>query len=91
MSFLQLPFYGEIERAQRVLIAGNHATERTCGSRLFINPLMALYWSFRLEAVAERLLYPEDLYLTSTMQEVSNVIRRFREARACRDWRDLPL
>jgi hypothetical protein len=34
-----------------------HRTERTFGSELFINPLMSLYWCFRLEQVARRILY----------------------------------
>jgi hypothetical protein len=51
-----------------------HATHRTRGSKLFINPLMTLYWCFRLDPVAER-LYPKDLYWTHTIEEVSNGIR----------------
>jgi hypothetical protein len=34
-----------------------HATGRTQGSQLWINPLMAAYWCFRLDRVAERILY----------------------------------
>jgi hypothetical protein len=95
-AFMGMPAHPSIVSASILsAVAGQfddyHATERTQGSRLFINPLMALYWSFRLGAVAERLLYPDDLYLTSTIQEVSNVIRRLREVQSCRDWRDLPL
>jgi hypothetical protein len=69
-----------------------HVTKRTHGSTLFINPLMILYWGFQLDAVAERLLYPDSLYLTSTSEEVGTVIRRFRAS--CPDlkrWRDIPL
>lgn len=35
----------------------HHRTERTVGSELFINPLMSLYWCFRLDTVARRVLY----------------------------------
>jgi hypothetical protein len=69
-----------------------HATDRTRGSKLFINPLMTLYWCFQLDPVARRLLYPEELYWTSTMEEVHNLIRRFREGCAgIKQWRDLPV
>lgn len=68
-----------------------HATERTRGSTLFINPLMTLYWAFRLEAVGQRLLYPDTLYMTRTVEEISNVIRRFRESHSAKPWRSLPL
>lgn len=68
-----------------------HVTERTRGSQLFINPLMTLYWAFRLDAVARRLLYPDDLYLTATMNEVQEVIRRFRKEVSIRDWEVLPM
>jgi hypothetical protein len=68
-----------------------HVSHRTRGSKLFINPLMTLYWAFRLEAVADRLLYPEALYATQTMAEVSEVIHGFRSAAQAKAWRDLPL
>jgi len=69
-----------------------HATHRTRGSQLFINPLMTQYWCFRLEAVAKRLLYPDSLYATDSVEEVSATIRRFREQLpAAREWRNLPL
>ncbi len=68
-----------------------HVTERTRGSQLYINPLMTLYWAFRLDAVAKRLLYPDDLYLTTSMNEVHEVIRRFRKEISIRDWEVLPM
>ena len=69
-----------------------HATQRTQGSTLFINPLMTLYWCFRLDAVAERLMYPEELYLTDSVEELSRVISRFRAAHSgIKPWRDIPL
>ena len=36
-----------------------HSTERTHGSALFVNPLMAVYFTFELDALARRNLYLE--------------------------------
>lgn len=68
-----------------------HVTERTRDSTLFINPLMTLYWAFRLEAVAKRLHYPDELYLTQTIWEVGVLIRRFHDAAEKKPLRTLPL
>lgn len=69
----------------------HHSTERTRGSELFINPLMSLYWTFRLEAVAERLIYPEFLFQTDTIESVSRVIHATHRSAENRRWRNLPL
>jgi hypothetical protein len=68
-----------------------HATERTRNSTLFINPLMTFYWAFRLEAVAKRLLYPDDLYATGSMEQIADVINRFRRSIQVKPWRNIPL
>jgi len=39
----------------------HHRTERTAGSDLFINPLMAMYWCFQLRHVARRVLYLDQI------------------------------
>src|SRR5262245_36290058 len=44
----------------------HHATERTRGSVLFINPLMGLYWCFRLEPAARRVLYLDEMKRTES-------------------------
>ena len=56
-----------------------HATPRTRYSKLWINPLMPVYWCFRLEAVAQRILYLDAVKATETYGDVQFVIRRFRE------------
>jgi hypothetical protein len=56
----------------------HHRMERTRGSTLWINPLMAFYWCFRLEAVARRLLYLDDVLLTDNNWEVIEAIDAFR-------------
>jgi hypothetical protein len=69
----------------------HHTTKRTEGSELFINPLMALYWTFRLEHVAQRNLYLNQIGQTTTYQELSLAIETFREALPkTRPWRAIP-
>lgn len=58
----------------------HHATPRTEFSELWINPLMPIYWCFRLAPVAERVLYREDLRETESYRDVTEVIARFRDA-----------
>jgi hypothetical protein len=68
-----------------------HATKRTEGSELFINPLMAFYWAFRLEQVAQRNLYLDRIRDTTTYQELSLVIEAFRATLSKpRAWREIP-
>ncbi len=55
-------------------------TERTGGSELFINPLMAMYWHFDLTAVAERSLYLRMLEETETVFDVQLRIEAFQKA-----------
>jgi hypothetical protein len=69
-----------------------HATERTRGSELFINPLMTLYWCFRLAPVARRVMYLDAIRETRDYWEVCQVIQRFQASRpAVRGWRTLPM
>jgi hypothetical protein len=58
-----------------------HATDRTAGSELWINPLMALYWCFRLEPVARRICYLEPMKETRTFDEVNMVIMQWLSLR----------
>jgi len=72
-----------------------HATSRTAGKSLWINPLMPAYWCFWLAPVAERLLYRGDLAATATYNDVRHVIGEFRSrcaaARAIRPRTDIPV
>jgi hypothetical protein len=68
-----------------------HATKRTEGSELFINPLMAIYWAFQLEPVARRNLYLDRIGNTNTYQELSMAIETFQATLPkTRAWRDIP-
>ncbi len=46
-----------------------HLTEKTKGSRLWISPLMPLYWFFDLPIVAQHNLFLPDLQSTDTFME----------------------
>jgi hypothetical protein len=68
-----------------------HATRRTEGSELFINPLMTLFWAFRLDDVARRNLYLNEIGGTNTYTELSLAIEAFRAALPkIRTWKDIP-
>jgi hypothetical protein len=70
-----------------------HATERTHGSQLFINPLMTLYWCFRLKAVADRILYLDDVLQTHTYQVLTLLIDKYRTTHQAeiKAWLNLPM
>lgn len=55
-----------------------HPTQRTAGSELFINPLMALCWAFQLGHVARRNLYLDRIRNTHTYDELSMAIETYR-------------
>jgi hypothetical protein len=55
-----------------------HATDRTQSSKLWINPLMPVYWSFRLDKVAERIMYLEAMKETEDYMDVQYVLAKFR-------------
>jgi len=71
----------------------HHRTTRTAGSELFINPLMALYWCFRLDEVAKRVLYLESFRDAPNYIQAEMRIEKFRVtmSHAIRPWKDLPM
>jgi hypothetical protein len=68
-----------------------HATSRTAGSELWINPLMSIYWGFDLQKVVDSLLYSSFIADTWTFTEILERIDIFREGIKPRPWRDLPI
>lgn len=69
-----------------------HATSRTHGSTLWINPIMPVYWCFRLMPVAERVLYLDEMKATVTNDDVDFVIGRFRRnCEKIRPRQDIPV
>jgi hypothetical protein len=71
----------------------HHRTNRTSGSDLFINPLMSLYWCFRLEPVARRILYLTGFRQTDGFVEAQFYIETFRDhfRARLRPWKAIPL
>ena len=68
----------------------HHRTDRTAGSELFINPLMAIYFGFDLAAVARRSLYLPRLAATESIFEVAAIIEAFQGQVAIRPRRAIP-
>ena len=68
-----------------------HPTGRTHGTKLFLNPLMSMYWAYELDAVAERCLYLDYLIDTHTRADVERAIANFRRTIKPREWREIPL
>jgi hypothetical protein len=68
-----------------------HATERTKGSKLWISPLMSLYWFFDLHTVAKQNLFLEPLRETITDQDVAAVIYDARDSLILRPAKPIPL
>lgn len=70
----------------------HHATRRTQGSELFINPLMSQFWCFDVDGVVQRLLYAEQVRATTSLEELALAIGKFRAGLSTRrPWRELPI
>lgn len=68
-----------------------HATHRTEGSQLWINPLMSFYWAFDLPAVANRCLYLDQIKDTKSYYQLSLQIEAFRAGLdKIRGWDEIP-
>lgn len=57
----------------------HHSTNRTGKSKLFINPLMPIYWTFEIRKLAAKIPYADALLQTSSHLDVSKVIYRHHE------------
>lgn len=68
-----------------------HRTDRTRGSRLWINPLMAMYFTFELGAVARRVRYLAELDGTQTLFEVSAIIEAYQRGTDLRPRAAIPV
>ncbi len=68
-----------------------HLTEKTNGSRLWISPLMALYWFFDLPTVAQHNLYLSQLAHTNTFLEAFRLYAMFRQMISRRCHERIPL
>jgi hypothetical protein len=81
---------GQIAAAIRGEFGDVQFTERTHGSELFVNPLMAMYFTVDLLGLARRHLFLNELAGTGTQYEVRAVIESFREEAERRERRTIP-
>ena len=81
---------GQIAAAVRGEFGNVPVDERTRGGELFVNPLMAMYFTVELGALARRLLYREHLEATEDLYEVRAVIESFRAGVTRRERRAFP-
>jgi hypothetical protein len=68
-----------------------HATNRTSGTDLFINPLMSQYWTFSVSSLVSQMAYSDALADTERMEDASLVINLSREGAELRPRRPIPL
>jgi len=80
-----------IASALRGEFGNYHATSRTSGNDLFINPLMSQYWTFEVARVAHHMAYASQLAATERMEDASRVIKLWRETAELRPFRPIPL
>jgi hypothetical protein len=80
-----------IASAVRGEFGNYHATNRTGGSDLFINPLMSQYWTFGVSRVAHHMVYAGKLAETERMEDANRVIELWRETIELRPRRPIPL
>jgi hypothetical protein len=69
---------GQIAAATRGAFGDVHVTRRTTGSTLFVNPLMAIYFTVDLDTLAARCLYLDRIEDTYGMRQVASRIKGFR-------------
>lgn len=81
-----------ITDAARGEFGDHHSLARTRDKdiELFINPLMSIVWGFDLDAVADRVLYRNDIAHTTTPFEVAAAIEAFRDHTPLRPRRIIP-
>lgn len=68
-----------------------HLTEKTKGRRLWISPLMPIYWFFDAMAVAERNLFLSQLQWTQSYGEAAQVLAHVRRSLVLRPLTRVPL
>jgi hypothetical protein len=68
-----------------------HATSRTLGTELFINPLMSQYWTFSANKVVKHMAFAQDLAQTTTFEQASQAIEFHRDKRERRQRVSLPI
>jgi hypothetical protein len=77
-------------------LAGNygnhHATARTQGSELWINPLMSLYWCFRLPQLAQQIIYLNEIKQTDSYMDLLFLMEGLQSRwSTVRRWQNIPI
>ncbi|HZR73269.1 DUF1152 domain-containing protein [Bradyrhizobium sp.] len=80
-----------IASALRCEFGDYHATNRTSGNELFINPLMSQYWTFAVQGIAHHMGYANQIVETDRFEDVKRVIELWRETVELRPHRQIPL
>ncbi|MFG2037844.1 DUF1152 domain-containing protein [Dactylosporangium sp. NPDC048998] len=81
---------GQIAAAMTGAAGDVRLTERTANGELFVNPLMAMYFTFDLPGLARHSLYLDRIRGTEDMLEVAAAIERFRDGITPRPRRAFP-
>lgn len=69
-----------------------HATNRTEGSELWINPLMTIHWCFKLDGVVERLAYYDYIKDAYSIGDFNQGLSAYRDSlKAIRQNKNIPL
>jgi hypothetical protein len=81
---------GQIAAATRGAFGDVQFTRRTSGSALFVNPLMAIYFTVDLDKLAARCLYLDRIENTHGIRQVAGRIEAFRNEITTRTPRAFP-
>ncbi|MFC0435171.1 DUF1152 domain-containing protein [Kutzneria buriramensis] len=81
---------GQIAAAVRGEFGDIHVTTRTSGSELFVNPLMAVYFTVDLLLLARTVKYLDRLEHTTTIHDIAYAIEEYRDNVSRRPRRSLP-
>jgi hypothetical protein len=81
---------GQIAAATRGAFGNVQFTQRTRDTELFVNPLMAIYFTFGLDGLADHALYLDLLENTVGMRQVALRIEAFRDTVNTRPARAFP-
>ena len=76
--------HGQIASAMLGVSGNAHFTQRTHNSVLFVNPLMAMYFTVTVDGLAARHLYLPMLEGTQTFGQIATIIGTFRDRLADR-------
>ncbi|WP_344134351.1 DUF1152 domain-containing protein [Luedemannella flava] len=71
---------GQVAAAVRGDFGDVHVTSRTDGTELFVNPLMAMYFTVDLDGLASHVHYLPSLERTRTPMEVALAIEEYRDS-----------